>query len=144
MKRLSDQPLEVVFHVHLGRQLSRKFYEVIQFAESNPAIHNWCIWKNHCLHYSWNEIPLPQEAQQSINMGVACSDVCLYILCYWPCGIMLQHQWIFTFLGNPLKTRVSNQSLFHKCFRYIFHLSNAKKPNSSRWIHSLDIDLGGN
>ena len=29
-----------------------------------------------------NEIPLPQEALQSINMGVACSDVCLYILCH--------------------------------------------------------------
>ena len=28
------------------------------------------------------KIPLPQEAQQSINMGVACSDVCLYILCH--------------------------------------------------------------
>ena len=32
------------------------------------------------------------------------------------------------FFRNPLKTRVRNQSLFHKCFRYLFHQLYAKKP----------------
>ena len=84
--------------------------------------------KQNCMSpsFQWNTPPSGSTTKQKYRRGLFwCVSVYPVSLTLWNYA---SAPLIFTFLGNSLKTRVSNESLFHKCFRYLFHLLNAKDP----------------